>query len=155
MCHIATPQAGHSRTIIRRPVELTVPRIDDLLETALYVDDLDRSVAFYERIFGFTVIDSDPGRLVAMRIADRRVLLVCKKGASRSLSHTAHDGDGHTHLAMAVPRAAIPDWNEWLAQHDIEVIETRDWPRGGRSLYFRDPDGHLLEVASPGVWSIY
>jgi len=133
----------------------TVPPLDDLLETALYVEDLDRSVEFYKRVFGFTVIDSDPARLVAMRIADRRVLLLCKKGASRTLPHTAHDGDGQTHLAMAVPRGAIAEWNEWPAQHRIEIVETRDWPRGGRSIYFRDPDGHLLEVASPGVWSIY
>jgi catechol 2,3-dioxygenase-like lactoylglutathione lyase family enzyme len=36
------------------------------------------------------------------------------------------------------------------------AIESRmEWPRGGKSIYFRDPDGHLLEVLTPGVWAIY
>ncbi len=133
----------------------SVPQLDDLLETALYVEDLERSVEFYARVFGFSVIDSDPGRLVAMRITDRRVLLLFRTGASRALPNTAHDAVGASHLAMAVPAAAIPDWTTWLGGHGIDIVDTRDWPRGGRSLYFRDPDGHLLEVASPGVWSVY
>jgi catechol 2,3-dioxygenase-like lactoylglutathione lyase family enzyme len=33
------------------------------------------------------------------------------------------------------------------------AIESRiTWARGGTSLYFRDPDGHSLEVATPGLW---
>jgi hypothetical protein len=26
---------------------------------------------------------------------------------------------------------------------------------GGASLYSRDPDGHLLELITPGCWAIY
>ncbi|MEP7038442.1 MAG: glyoxalase, partial [Acidobacteriota bacterium] len=29
------------------------------------------------------------------------------------------------------------------------------WERGGTSIYFRDPDKHLLELATPGLWTIY
>jgi catechol 2,3-dioxygenase-like lactoylglutathione lyase family enzyme len=33
------------------------------------------------------------------------------------------------------------------------AIEGRtNWRRGGISIYFRDPDGHLLELATPGLW---
>jgi len=36
------------------------------------------------------------------------------------------------------------------------AIEGRShWPQGAESLYFRDPDGHLLEVVTPGIWPNY
>jgi catechol 2,3-dioxygenase-like lactoylglutathione lyase family enzyme len=130
------------------------PRLDGLLETALYVDDPQRSASFYERVFGFQVIDAGE-RLIAMRIADRQVLLLFKKGASAALPLSPHDGSGRLHVALAVPAGEIDAWKEWLQEQAVTIVEERTWERGGRSLYFRDPDGHLLEVASPGVWSIY
>jgi hypothetical protein len=43
----------------------------------------------------------------------------------------------------------------WLHERGIVVEEKRKWEAGGWSLYFRDPDRHLLELATPGTWSIY
>lgn len=128
-----------------------MPNIDGILETALYVDDLDRSARFYQKIFGFDVIVRDD-RLYALGIACRQILLLCKKTASAQLPMGAHDGDGRLHLAFAIHAAELPAWEAWLAEHGMEVEERRTWDHGGQSLYFRDPDGHLLEVATPGVW---
>ena len=49
----------------------------------------------------------------------------------------------------------VERWERWLREQDIEVESKLEWEKGGRSLYFRDPDGHLLELASPGVWETY
>jgi catechol 2,3-dioxygenase-like lactoylglutathione lyase family enzyme len=130
------------------------PPIDGLLETALYVDDPGRSAEFYRAVFGFEVIDTGD-RLVAMGVTGRKVLLLFKKGASADLPRTPHDGAGRLHLAFAVPAAELGAWEEWLGRHGVAVEDRRTWDRGGTSLYFRDPDGHLLEVATPGVWSVY
>ena len=46
-------------------------------------------------------------------------------------------------------------WRHCLAQNDVAIESRVDWPRGGASLYFRDPDGHLLELITPGCWAIY
>jgi catechol 2,3-dioxygenase-like lactoylglutathione lyase family enzyme len=130
------------------------PKSDGILESSLYVTDVARSARFYEKIFGFRVISDFGGRGCAMEAGHRQVLLLFKKGASREIP-SPHDGDGELHLAFAIGAGELPRWEAWLAENAISVEEKRTWELGGVSVYFRDPDRHLLEVATPGVWSIY
>ena len=130
------------------------PKTDGILESSLYVSDLARSIQFYETIFGFRVISDFGGRGCALEAGNRQVLLLFKKGASRAIT-APHDGDGELHLAFAVVADELPAWEAWLAENGIQVEEKTKWERGGQSIYFRDPDRHLLEIATPGVWSIY
>ena len=130
------------------------PTTDGILESSLYVSDLLRSIHFYQKTFGFRVISEFGERGCAMHVGPRQVLLLFKKGASRAIS-SPHDGDGELHLAFAIPRGELANWELWLQQRGIAVEEKRTWELGGRSLYFRDPDRHLLELATPGTWSVY
>jgi catechol 2,3-dioxygenase-like lactoylglutathione lyase family enzyme len=130
------------------------PKTEGILESSLYVGDVGRSAQFYEKIFGFRVISDFGERGCAMQAGHRQVLLLFKKGGSREMQ-SPHDGDGELHLALAISAAELASWEAWLAQNGIAVEEKRTWERGGQSLYFRDPDRHLIEVATPGVWSIY
>jgi catechol 2,3-dioxygenase-like lactoylglutathione lyase family enzyme len=130
------------------------PNTQGLLESSLYVSDLPRSVRFYEQIFGFRVISDFGGRGCALEAGERRVLLLFTKGGSRDIQ-SPHDGDGELHLAFAIRADEVAAWEAWLAENGIAIEEKKAWDLGGHSLYFRDPDRHLLEVASPGVWSIY
>ena len=130
------------------------PKTEGILESSLYVDDVAGSARFYEKIFGFRVISDFGGRGCAMQAGDRHVLLLFKKGGSVA-TETPHDGDGQLHLAFAISAAELTKWEAWLAENGIAVEEKRTWERGGQSLYFRDPDRHLIEVVTPGVWSIY
>ena len=134
-----------------RPRETEMmPQIDGILETSLYVDDVERSVRFYETIFGFRRIDTAGERGCALQAGDRQVLLLFKKGSSPD-----HDGSGNLHLAFATSAPDLPAWEERLAEQGIAIEKRRAWEGGGKSLYFRDPDGHMLELATPGTWSIY
>jgi catechol 2,3-dioxygenase-like lactoylglutathione lyase family enzyme len=130
------------------------PKTEGILESSLYVTDVARSARFYEQIFGFQVISRFGERGCAMEAGTRRVLLLFKKGGSRDII-SPHDGDGELHIAFAVDAVDLESWEAWLAANGIAVEERHTWELGGVSLYFRDPDRHLLEVASPGVWSIY
>ena len=130
------------------------PKTEGLLESSLYVDDVDRSARFYEKIFGFRVISDFGGRGCAMQAGDRQVLLLFKKGGSLQIQ-SPHDGAGELHLAFAIADTELERWEAWLGENGIAVEEKRAWKLGGVSLYFRDPDRHLLEVVTPGVWSIY
>jgi len=49
----------------------------------------------------------------------------------------------------------LPEWEAHLKAHGIEIASRVSWPRGGKSIYFRDPDGHVLELLTPGVWATY
>lgn len=130
------------------------PKTDGILESSLYVSDLARSTRFYQEIFGFRIVVDFGERGCAMQAGPKQVLLLFKKGASRAIQ-SPHDGDGELHIAFAIPAAELDEWEAWLQTKKIPVEEKRQWELGGWSLYFRDPDRHLIEVATPGVWSIY
>jgi catechol 2,3-dioxygenase-like lactoylglutathione lyase family enzyme len=130
------------------------PTTDGILESSLYVSDLPRSVRFYQETFGFSVISDFGERGCAMHAGARQVLLLFKKGTSRAIS-TPHDGDGELHLAFAIPITELAAWELLLQEKGIAVEEKRQWEAGGWSLYFRDPDRHLIELATPGTWSVY
>jgi catechol 2,3-dioxygenase-like lactoylglutathione lyase family enzyme len=129
------------------------PETDGILESSLYVSDVPRAVHFYEETFGFRVI-KEFERGCAMHAGPRQVLLLFKKGASRAMQ-SPHDGDGELHVAFAIPASELANWESWLQTRGIAVEEKRKWGLGGWSLYFRDPDRHLIEVATPGVWTVY
>jgi len=130
------------------------PKTTGILESSLYVSDVLRAVRFYEKIFGFRVISDFGQRGCAMQAGTHQVLLLFKKGASRAME-SPHDGDGELHLAFAIPAAELVRWESWLTENGITVEERRNWDFGGQSVYFRDPDRHLIEVATPGTWTIY
>ena len=130
------------------------PKTNGILESSLYVSDVARSARFYQEIFGFPVISDFGGRGCAMQAGEHQVLLLFKKGASRAIT-SPHDGDGELHLAFAIGSAALAKWESWLQEQGITLEEKRAWESGGWSLYFRDPDRHLLELVTPGTWSVY
>jgi catechol 2,3-dioxygenase-like lactoylglutathione lyase family enzyme len=41
------------------------------------------------------------------------------------------------------------------ADKAVPVESEVSWPQGGRSLYFLDPDGMVVELATPGLWRNY
>jgi catechol 2,3-dioxygenase-like lactoylglutathione lyase family enzyme len=131
-----------------------MPSVNGILETALYVDDPQRSARFYQSLFGFApLVVAD--RLIALAVREGQVLLLFKKRASLQLNPGAHDGAGQLHLAFAIAADAMNSWRARLNECGIAIEEDRAWERGGHSLYFRDPDGHLIELGSPGIWANY
>jgi catechol 2,3-dioxygenase-like lactoylglutathione lyase family enzyme len=133
------------------------PHVNGILETSLYVESAARSAEFYRRVFGFQPIDPDENealdddtRLCAMRAGDRSVLLLFKKGATDDT-----DASGAIQIAFGIARSDLPAWEGWFAEQGISIEFRKTWKYGGEAFYFRDPDGHLLEVVTPGVWSIY
>ena len=137
-----------------------MPHLNGVLETALYVDDLARAARFYENVLGLTALASD-ARFRAYDVGGRSVLLVLQRGATLETVRMPggtippHDGHGPLHIAFGIDAADLTAWEEHLGQASVAIEGRTAWPRGGQSLYVRDPDGHLLEFATPGLWATY
>ncbi len=137
-----------------------MPKVRGVLETALYVEDIERAACFYEDLFGFKRLDSDH-RFCAFSVADRQVLLLFKHGATTQPIPfpggmvPPHDGSGHLHFAFSIAASELPRWESHMAAKGIAIESRVRWPQGGSSIYFRDPDHHLVELVTPGCWPIY
>jgi len=137
-----------------------VPLLSHVLETALYVSELSESKAFYQRIFGFSCLFEDH-RMCALQVPGSAALLLFRHGGSLQPSHLPggvippHGGSGALHLCFAIPVASLAEWTAHLERQGVALESRVRQHFGGVSLYFRDPDGHSLEVATPGLWRNY
>jgi catechol 2,3-dioxygenase-like lactoylglutathione lyase family enzyme len=137
-----------------------MPTLRGVLETVLYVDAFERACPFYEQVLGLNSMYRDQ-RLCAYDVGARGVLLLFLRGHSLQTVTLPggvippHDGSGPVHIAFSIAADELAAWEAWLAEAGIGIEGRTSWPRGGKSIYFRDPDGHLLELATPGLWPGY
>ena len=128
-----------------------------IIETCLSVADLDRARDFYAGLLGYAVMTGDE-RFCALRVGDRQVLLLFLRGSDPEGSRLpfgfipAHGTTGQSHVGFSVSKDDLPEWRERLRAVRVAIESEFTWPLGGTSIYFRDPDGHLLELLTPGVW---
>jgi catechol 2,3-dioxygenase-like lactoylglutathione lyase family enzyme len=135
------------------------PRIRRILETALYCADLAQTADFYQKLLGIAPMLSGD-RLVALDVGGGTVLLLFQRGNSGALETAGglvpgHDGNGPVHLAFAIDAPDLAVWEVRLSHLGLEIESRVRWDRGGTSLYFRDPDGRSVELATPGIWTSY
>ena len=142
------------------PEEEVIPALSGVLETSLYVDDVARSAKFYREVFGFDVLIQD-ARFCALSVAGKQVLLLFRVGSSTGMTVVPggiippHDGSRQSHFAFSVPVSALRGWEARLGELGVAIESRVAWERGGQSIYFRDPDGNLGELVTPGCWRIY
>jgi catechol 2,3-dioxygenase-like lactoylglutathione lyase family enzyme len=137
-----------------------MPSISGILETALYVADPQLAAEFYCRVFGFDpLVETD--RLVALDVAGRSVLLLFKRNATDRPFETpggvipGHGASGRSHFALSIDADQVDAWRRQLTDAGVAIESEVTWRGGALSIYFRDPDGHLGELITPGFWRIY
>lgn len=60
------------------------------------------------------------------------------------------------HYCLAVEAVTdAKEWEKWFVEKDVTILGRMEWERGGYSVYFADPDGHVGEVGSRGIWPNY
>jgi catechol 2,3-dioxygenase-like lactoylglutathione lyase family enzyme len=126
-----------------------------ILETCLYVADLAAAENFYTQVLGLELLSSQAGRHVFLRCGRQMLLLFDPDVSEKSDGDfPAHGTRGAGHIAFAAGEAELPAWRERLERAGVAIEKVIDWPSGGRSLYFRDPSGISLELATPKIWGL-
>jgi len=132
-------------------------KVQGVMETAVYVDDLARAHRFYGEILQLDrMFEGD--RLYAYDAGSKSVLLVFKRGATVDDLETpggtvpGHHSAGPAHFAFRIDAENYERWKLHVAARNVKIISEVKWPSGGLSFYFNDPDGNVVEMATPGVW---
>ena len=133
---------------------LAMLRARRVVETALYVDDLDAAEAFYREVLGLALISRNGERDVFFRVGDGILLLFRAEETRKGGSLPPHGAEGAGHVALEIGRDEVDAWKQRLAEHDITI--EKDWTDAtGTSLYFYDPAGNLVELITAGRWEAW
>ena len=128
--------------------------IAGVLETVLYAADLDAAERFYGGVLGLPLDSSQPGLFRFFRCGPAMLLLFDPEAAGRNRTVPPHGAVGPGHACFAVAEDRLAAWKGHLTAHGIAIEHEQAWPRGGRSLYVRDPAGNSVEFATPRIWGL-
>ena len=130
-------------------------RADSVLETALHVTDLPAAERFYSQVLGLELYSREEGRHAFFRLGNAMLLLFnpAKTRQATGLVPT-HGADGPGHVAFRLNPADIEAWRAHLESQHVPIETEVQWPNGGFSVYFRDPAGNSVELATPQMWGL-
>ncbi len=134
------------------------PAPSAVLESALYVTDLDAAEAFYRDVIGLEWISRMPARHAFFRCGTGVVLLFNAEATRVALEKDSrlpvppHGMTGQGHLCFSATAAEIDAWKKRMAEKGVPIEADFEWPQGGRSIYVRDPSGNSIEFAEPRIW---
>ncbi|KAK4940836.1 hypothetical protein LTR10_019108 [Elasticomyces elasticus] len=158
------------------------PPISHVLETCLMVKDIKNSTSFYGKVFNIEPFLNTP-RMSGFALGQTTLLLfqlgttaedspmpdnrgtIPGHGPTKDVLDLllneapctdSHKGSLHHHFCLAVQSTEdVQAYEDWFHQQDVKVTGKVQWPKGGNSVYFADPDGNVGEIASRGIWEHY
>jgi len=130
-------------------------KVDRILETCLYAEDLETAREFYTKVLGLPLFSELDGRHLFFRCGEG-MLLIFNPAATETvrseIEAPPHGARGAGHCCFVMEEGEIEEWRRHLGRQGVKIEKETDWPRGGRSLYFRDPAGNSLEIAPRKIW---
>ena len=124
-----------------------------VLETCIYARDLDAAERFYRDVLGLKFHAREPGRHVFFRCGDAMFLIFNPEKTIQPGPMGNHGSSGPVHAAFRMETNEVEAWRSHLAVNKVAIEQDHHWPNGARSLYFRDPAGNSIELATSDTWA--
>ncbi len=135
-------------------------KVNAILETCLYATDLNEIETFYKEVLGLEAFSKREGRSVFFRCGEAVLLYFNPQSTSKipvevnGQSIPLHGAEGEGHICFKIKKSEIQEWRSWLLEKNVPIESEVTWESGDQSIYFRDPAGNCLEMASPGLWGL-
>ena len=139
------------------------PKLGQIVETILYTSSATKLAEWYTTTFCLTPFLSTPN-VVGFSLPNNTILLLFDRTsttADKTFStgtipkHGCETGLGQ-HIAFACDGVEeLKEWEKWFEEKEVEILGRMEWERGGRSVYVKDWEGHVIEVMTRGVWEVY
>jgi catechol 2,3-dioxygenase-like lactoylglutathione lyase family enzyme len=127
-----------------------------ILETVLYCPARDREDVerFYADVLGLPAVARwEDG--TSFRVGPGVLLIFdLEKLARRRDPIADHGSAGPGHACLLADGDDYAGWKQRLDAHSVAIVHEHEWGNGRHSLYFRDPAGNLLEIASGDLWPL-
>jgi catechol-2,3-dioxygenase len=159
--HQAGPEDSSELVVAPKEREIIMrPKVIKLVETSIYVSDLERSESFYTRVLGLEVFTRDIPRDVFLKTG-RSMFLIFNPAYLRKEKEREGDAAipqvyevGKTHIAFEIDRNDFEGWKDLLSKNGVTIEHEKTWENEQRSIYFRDPDGNVVELVESGNWPV-
>lgn len=128
-------------------------RVNQILESVLYAKNLVEAEEFYTTILGLKVFAKD-AYFLFFKLENSMLLIFNKEHTLYQNNRPRHGTESSGHLAFKMKHESISDWRKQLQKHKIKIEKELRWENGAYSIYFRDPAGNSLELATPDLWHL-
>jgi catechol 2,3-dioxygenase-like lactoylglutathione lyase family enzyme len=134
-------------------------KFDKIIETCIYSTDLNVMKDFYVNRLGLDLISEEEGRHVFLK-AGKSMLLIFNPENTRLAANSNFPAHGtitppsSIHFALEIGQVDYEAAKTVLIRNGIPIEKEMKWGSGGRSIYFRDPVGNLVEVVTKGQWPV-
>ncbi len=127
-------------------------KLNKIKETCIYVSDLEATKYFYHHILELSIISIKLGRHIFFKVGDDVLLCFIPETTKNEGTLPPHFAYGQQHFAFECPKDKYEYWKDRLTKNSITIEHEATWKNGLKSIYFRDPDNHSVEIVMPGIW---
>jgi catechol 2,3-dioxygenase-like lactoylglutathione lyase family enzyme len=134
-------------------------KFEKIIETCIYSTDLNIMKDFYVNRLRLELVSEEEGRHVFLKAGKSMLLIFNPENTMVSTNsifpaHGAITPPSSIHFALEIEHVDYEAARKVLIQNKIPIEKEMSWDNEGKSIYFRDPVGNLVEIVTKGQWPV-